>query len=314
MNAKSYRYLVVGALALGATTLFSASGLADGSTESPQAVYAGRASVYKDLDPGSLEDVSTPARIKAVTAGNVAPTQIWQVLEHAEKVECLDCIPMVAKLLYDPSSTTREISAWWLRRRIFGVFGKGQVYQRTIQTLQDQSQPASKRAFAAQALGEFLAEAGVPVVAKAATDDPSAMVRTSAVKALKRLNNQGPNNEIAQAMSDPDVNVRLAALDASTRVNVFTGIPSVVKLISDDSPLVRRGAAQALGTMRAVDAVAGLSALADPGNEPDADVRISAVAALGEIGDSSGRSAVEAAQNDPNSLVRDAATIALRRL
>ncbi len=310
----SHHHLVIGALVLGATTLFSAAGFADGSTESPQAVYAGRAGVYKDLDRGSLEDVSTPDRIKAVTAGNVAPTQIWQVLEHGERVECLDCIPMVGKLLYDPSTTTREISAWWLRRRIFGVFGPGQVYQQTIQTLQDQSQPETKRAYAAQALGEFLAGAGVPVVATAAINDPSAMVRTAAVKALKRLNNQGPNGELGQAMSDPDENVRLAALDASTRVNVFTDVPAVVKLISDSSPLVRRGAAQALGTMRATDAVAGLAALADPGNEPDADVRISAVAALGEIGDSAGRSAVQAAQNDPNSLVRDAATIALRRL
>ncbi len=310
----TYRHLVIGALVLGATTLFSAAGLADGSTDSPQAIYAGRANVYKDLDPGSLEDVSTIDQIKAVTAGNVAPTAVWQTLEHAEKVECLDCIPMVAKLLYNSSTTNREISAWWLRRRIFGVFGPGQVYQQTIETLQDQNEPAQKRAFAAQALGEFLAEAGVPVVAKAAIDDPSATVREAAVKALKRLNNQGPNAEIAQAMSDPDVNVRLAALDASTRVNVFTGIPSVVKLISDQSPLVRRGAAEALGTMHAVDAVAGLSALASPDNEPDADVRIAAVAALGQIGDAGGRSAVENAQKDPNGLVRDAATIALRRL
>lgn len=313
MNAK-HRHLVIGALVLGATTLFSAAGFADGSTPSAQAVYAGRAGVYKDLDPGSLEDVSTPAQIKSVTMGNVAPTQIWQVLEHAERVECLDCIPMVSKLLYDPSTITREISAWWLRRRIFGVFGPGQVYQKTIETLQNPNEPAIRRADAAQALGEFLAAAGVPVVANAAIHDPSAMVRTAAVKALKRLNSQGPNGELGQAMSDPDVNVRLAALDASTRVNVFTDIPAVVKLISDSSPLVRRGAAQALGTMRATDAVAGLAALSDPHNESDADVRISAVAALGEIGDAAGRSAVVEAQNDPNSLVRDAANIALRRL
>lgn len=310
----TYRHLVVGALVLGATTLFSAAGLADGSTPSPQSIYAGRAGVYKDLDPGSLEDVSTIDQIKAVTAGNVASTQIWETLEHAERVECLDCIPMVAKLLYDPVSTNREISAWWLRRRIFGVFGPGQVYQKTIETLQDPTQPEQRRADAAQALGEFLAEAGVPVVAKAAISDPSALVRASAVKALKRLNSQGPNDEIAQAMSDSDVNVRLAALDACTRVNVFTGVASVVKLISDSSPLVRRGAAQALGTMRAVDAVAGLAALTSPDNEPDADVRISAVAALGEIGDAGGRNAVQKALNDPNGLVRDAATIALRRL
>ncbi len=33
------------------------------------------------------------------------------------------------------TAQTREIAAWWLRRRIFGVFGPGQVYQQTINTL-----------------------------------------------------------------------------------------------------------------------------------------------------------------------------------
>ena len=52
---------------------------------------------------------------------------IWQALEHGEKVECLDCIPAVEKLLYDGNAKNREIAAWWLRRRIFGVFGPGEV-------------------------------------------------------------------------------------------------------------------------------------------------------------------------------------------
>ena len=44
--------------------------------------------------------------------------------------------PSVEKLLYDANAKNREISAWWLRRRIFGVFGPGEVYERMVtQTL-----------------------------------------------------------------------------------------------------------------------------------------------------------------------------------
>ena len=67
---------------------------------------------------------------------NIAPTRIWKVLEHGEKLECLGCIPLVTKLLYSPTAKNREISAWWLRRRIFGVFGPGQVYSQVLKVLE----------------------------------------------------------------------------------------------------------------------------------------------------------------------------------
>lgn len=309
----SYRSLLMGALVMGATCLFATGSAAE--TPTAQSIYAGRSSVYKNLAPNSLEDVSTPSAIEAATGPNVAPVQVWETLEHGEKVECLDCIPSVAKLIYNQDTHTREIAAWWLRRRIFGVYGPGQVYTQILATLKDRSQPAQRRADAAQALGEFLVEAGVAPVANALMTDPSPIVRTAAAKALRRLDNQGPNDELAQAMvSDSDTNVKLAALDAAVHVNVFTGVASVAKLISDPSPLVRRSAAEDLGVMRANDAVVGLVALTSPRTESSADVRAAAVAALGEIGDPGGRAAAQAALNDPNGFVRDAAKIALRRL
>ena len=133
---------------------------------------AGRALVYQQMDPSSLETLSTPARLRNVAKGGFAPTEIWRALEHGEKVECLDCIPAVEKLLYDGNAKNREISAWWLRRRIFGVFGPGQVYSRTIATLNDKSKSEKQRAYAAEALGEFLSGAGTAHVAQAIVADP----------------------------------------------------------------------------------------------------------------------------------------------
>jgi hypothetical protein len=298
-------------LALGAVSLVSSAVIADSA---PQNVHGGRAGVYKQLEPNSLEEVSSPETIKGVGAPNIAPTEIWRRLEHGERTECLDCIPIVSKLIYADHAKTREIATWWLRRRIFGVFGPGQVYQQTLQTLADQSQPETKRAYAAEAIGEFLTHSGLDEVSTALVNDPSAKVRKSAAYALWRLNSAGPNNELATAVGDSDVEVRMQALYTATRVSSFNDVGAITARISDESARVRKRAAEALGVMRAKDAVVGLIALTDPAKESDAMVRASAVHALGQIADPAAKDAVLAAQNDPNQFVKDAAKIALRRL
>ncbi len=173
-------------------TLLLASGASAADAPDPN-VYTGRAEVYKQLDPGSLEALSTPEQIMKFKApSSVAPTQIWKVLEHGEKLECLACVPIVSKLLYNSNPKTREISAWWLRRRIFGVFGPGQVYEQTLTTLGDANETESHRVYAANALGEFLSGGGVPALSKAAIGDESALVRKAAVAGLERLNSSAP--------------------------------------------------------------------------------------------------------------------------
>ncbi|GMV15081.1 MAG: HEAT repeat domain-containing protein [Polyangiaceae bacterium] len=301
----------LGALLAGATLLVTGAVIADSA---PKNVLNGRSKVYENLDPISLEDPTSAEGIREVGNGNLAPTEIWARLEHGEKVECLDCIPVVSKLIYNSDQRTREISTWWLRRRILGVFGPGQIYQQTLQTVTDGAASETKRAYAVEALGEFLAAPGIPVIATALTSDPSPKVRKSAAYALWRINSQGPNGELAAAIADKDEDVRMEALFASTRVNVFTGVDAVVKRISDESPRVRKRSAEALGTLRAKDAVAGLIALTSPATEPDAGVRAAAVSSLGKIADAAAKDAVKAAQSDPNQFVRDAAAIALRRL
>jgi hypothetical protein len=288
---------------------------ADSELSQDLRLTAGRATVYQQMDKAQLESLTTPERLKNVARGGFAPTEIWRALEHGEKVECLDCIPYVAKLLYDDSAKNREISAWWLRRRIFGVFGPGQVYSRTVATLNDKTQPEKRRAYAAEALGEFLTAAGTRHVAQAVVDDESPLVRASAVRALQRMSTQGPNGELGVALSDPDEKVRLAAIHASTRVNVFTDIADLTARLDDSSSAVRTGALEALGTLRSRDAVVSIVARLSAENEPAASVRAAAAAALGQIGDGAAREAVQNARdNDSDRFVRDAAAVALRLL
>jgi len=297
---------LVTALVACASLLSGREAGADGTS----ANFAGTQSVYGNIAPDQIEHLSTGDRIKSAAASG-SMMAIWETLEHGERVECIDCIPSVEPLMYDPTPRTREIAAWWLRRRIFGVWGPGEVYERTLQTLANDTN-AQRRAYAAEALGEFLAAPGVDAVANAITKDSDPNVRAAAAKALGRLNSDG-NGALSTAMGDSEGKVKLAALRSAGRINKFSDIPKVVQLINDGDPQVRRGAAELAGTLRTKDALSGLLNLAK--NDPDADVRNAACHTLGALHDASARSVLEdVSKNDSNALVRDQATIALRRL
>lgn len=308
MKKRTLSYLLLAGLLLGAGL-----GAYRADAESPKPPTRGTGTVYRGIRDDQIEQLTSPDRIKAVVTKAGSPSAIWQALEHGEKVECLDCIPAVEKLLYDGNAKNREIAAWWLRRRIFGVFGPGEVYSRTVDTLKTSSD-AVTRARAAEAIGEFLDGVGVAHVAASLIGDGEPVVRAAAARALDRLNNPGPNGELAKALADSDETVRLTALSAATHVHGFTDVASVARLAFDTSPVVRRHAAGALGQMRARDSVAALIGLVSPDQESDAKTRASAAHALGLIGDASARDALTAAMSDPDSFVRDAARIALRRL
>lgn len=299
--------LNLGALLLVASaSLLSGTDAKGGATEN----IGGTQKVYGDIPPDQIEHLSTGDRIKSAAASG-SMMAIWETLEHGERVECLDCIPSVEPLIYDPNPRTREIAAWWLRRRVFGVFGKGEVYERTVQTLAGDPNPA-RRAYAAYALGEFLAAPGIEACATAIERDGDPNVRAAAASALGRLNDDG-RGALGRAMNDADPRVKLAALASAGRINAFADVASVARLTGDGDAQVRRRAAELLGAMRAKDAVDGLMAVAK--NDPDANVRNAAVHSLGALRDPRARGVLEEIKaTDADGLVRDQADIALRRL
>src|ERR1700691_1645936 len=103
--------LVIGAVCAAAAA-FTAN---DARSDTPRQVTpsgTGFASVYGQIPSDQVEFLSTSDAIKNAAAAG-APSLVWEVLEHGERVECLDCIGSVAPLLYDANSRTREIAAWW---------------------------------------------------------------------------------------------------------------------------------------------------------------------------------------------------------
>jgi len=312
---QSSKFKVATTFAWAAAALFVAGG-AHGQAAprqvTPNADAGGFASVYGQVPASQAEFLSTPDSIKNAAATG-APSFVWEVLEHGEEVECLDCIPVVAPLLYASDSRTREIAAWWLRRRMFGVFGPGEVYSQTIQTLQTDPS-AVRRADAAYALGEFLAPSGIAVCATALANDTDATVRAAAAFALGRMNTDG-NGALGAALTDSDSGVKLAALHAAARVNTFSGLANVAALLMDPDADVRRNALNVLDALDASDTLAAVTAAAQ--NDPDATVRAAACHALGTFG-SAASSALPVLQtletSDPDTFVRDAAQIAIQRI
>jgi hypothetical protein len=302
-------------LALGAVLTLAATFAAqDARSDPPRPVTPagpGFQGVYGSLPPDQVEFISTPTSIKSAVATG-APSLVWEVLEHGEKVECLDCISAVAPLLYDSNAKTREIAAWWLRRRILGVFGPGEVYEQTIQTLANPKATPTQRAYAAYALGEFFATPGIAACATALATDTDAGVRAAAASALGRLNSDG-QGALGTALTDSDPGVKLAALRSATKVNSFSGLANVAALTADPSADVRRRAIETLDTLVAKDAVAAVSAVAQSDTDPG--VRAEACHALGTFGDPSVLPVLQTlASSDPDTFVRDQAQIAMQRL
>jgi HEAT repeat protein len=289
---------------------FVALSMSGSEARSDNWVGGGINTVYPGVPADQVEFLSTPDRIISVTTSN-SPSLIWETLEHGERVECLQCIPSVAGLLYDEHQQSREIAAWWLRRRIFGVFGSGQVYEQTLNTMKSDAN-AQKRAYAAYAIGEMLDASGMQPLTDAINNDSSPLVRAAAASALGRMNSAG-NGGLSKALTDSDPTVQIAAIKAAGRVNEFTDEQTASKLVGSPNPTVRALGVGLLEDLHAKDTVASVISLAQ--NDVDVNVRISACHALGVFRDSSAQSALQGiANNDASTLVRDAATIALRTL
>ncbi len=288
--------------------LFGAVSLSGHSAQGQAAQSRGSvAATYGEIGKTQAEKLSTTDEIlRAAATGE--PSKVWAVLEHGEFVDCLSCIPAVEPLLYNAHASNREISAWWLRKRIFGVFGEGEVYSRVVSTLQSDPNP-KKRAYAANALGEFLTLAGVKHCARALQSDADEGVRVAAAAALGRL--QKDDGALAAAMGDSSPKVKVAVLDAASRMNQkFTALGQG---LADGDAAVRKRAAEIAETHRATDQVQKLIELAE--RDADAEVRLAAVHTLGGLRDASARGALERiVSSDANGLVKDQARIALRRL
>lgn len=244
--------------------------------------------------------------LDAIETANANPSRLYSMLEYGERVECLQCIPGLQRLLLDSGDArVREISAWWLRRRSFG-FGRVMVAMKGA--LATDADPV-RRARAAEAIGEFLDPHGLVALRDAVETDGDAAVRVAAVVALGRLNHADGREVIVSAFNDESVEVRRAALSVVMRISFFDDSASLIGLLGDDDAQVRLHAAQLVGQFRVDEAVAPLSGLLR--GDDNASVRQAAAWSLGRIGGNAANTALnEAGTSETARGVLDAIQIA----
>jgi hypothetical protein len=269
---------------------------------------AQRAVVYDralgELSPGTH---APPAERMVNAIRSASPTALTAMLEYGERVECLECIPLLeAKLLDAGDARVREIAAWWLRRRPFG-YARAAVRMRAVLT--DDADPV-RRSRAAEALGEFLDVAGLPALTQALAEDGVPEVRVATVRALGRLNARSGHAALSQAFADDDVRVRRAALDQVLKLNFWRDAEAVIARLDDEDSAVRQRAAQLTGELRLEAATPRLAEvlLADEA----AAVRMAAAWALGRIGGSGAQAALrDASETESDPGVEDALAVAV---
>ena len=266
--------------------------------------------VVFDRERGELsEGAQAPSRADLMSAiRSASPTGLRSILEYGERVECHECVPLLeGMLLESDNGSNREMAAWWLRRRPFAV---GAIMFRMRTTLQNDTD-GTRRARAAEALGELMDPNGLMPLSVAASTDTEVPVRTAAVLALGRLNHPGGNGTIAAAIGDDDPAVRRAALSVVLQVNFFRQYDALLGALADDDADVRQRAALLIGNFRVEAAVPALAGLLR--GDTDLNVRQAAAWALGRIGGGDASSALIAAgEIETESLVRDAIEVARR--
>ncbi len=256
-----------------------------------------------ELGPGASAP-SHATMLSVIERGS--PGQLWATLERGEFVECFSCIPAVSRLLLSSDDArVREIAAWWLKKRQFGL---GPVIHQMRAVVTSDPMPL-RRARAAEALGEFMEVASLPILSDAARSDGEFTVRAAAVRAIGRLNASAGNQVIADAMADDEAEVRRAALSVVLRVNFFRQHDALLPLLADSDADVRRRASLLVGEFRVAEGAVALAALLR--GDSEVSVRQAAAWALGRVGGTEARSALsEARTRETSSLVLNAVEVA----
>lgn len=256
-----------------------------------------------ELSPGT-EAPTVQSMVESIK--NAPPSSLIATLEYGERVACQACVPLLERKLYESSNPrVREISAWWLRRR---VFAKGKLMRRARTVLASSADPV-QRSRAAEALGEFMDPNALVPLEDAALNDSDAMVRASAVKALGRLNHSDGSDTIAQALGDSDLEVRRSAVEVASRSGVAHPQPLIDRL-SDTDAQIRSDSALVLGQLSADAAV---PSLVDLLGDAEPRARKAAAWSLGRIGGARAEQALSAAlPREQHPQVRDALEIALQ--
>ena len=145
---------------------------------------------------------------------------------------------------------TREIAAWWLRRRIFGVFGPGEVYQQTVQTLADRPRPGAPLVRRLRARRVLRRRPASPPARTALIDRRATPgVRAAAATRARAPERRRRRRARPRRSATPTPRCALAALASAGADQLVLVVPSVAALTG--RPELRRAPPRHRGARRA---------------------------------------------------------------
>lgn len=301
-------------LSVGSALLVLTVSLLSGGEPPTDNHYGGRAAVYHSLPAETLDLVGTKEHLLRLLNGGFGPFEIQRTFEHAEKIECFECIPSVAQLLLADDPRVRSAAAEWLRHRPLGVLGAQEPFSNLRQLLLNPQESELHRQRAAEALGRFHSDAAQHDLESAAQHDGSAEVRSAAVEALGNLGVDTTPGVMEAIFTDPDETVRLAGLRVALYLRSWGNSSGVAERLTDESARVRRKAAEVLGLWEQKSHAHALAEISFPEGESDPMVRQAAITSLGTLGATDEQASIERALTDPVGRVRDAARAAQEAL
>ena len=120
------------------------------------------------------------------------------------------------------------------------------------------------------------------LIESAEDNDEDEGVRAKSIEALGALSGEETDNLIESIYAEDSLTLKIGAVDAMGRSCNEAWLPIVIKEMEHRAPIMRHAAAFAAGEIEDDEAVGPLQRMAI--QDPDREVRLSAIRALGEIG------------------------------
>ena len=231
---------------------------------------------------------ATPAqRIAVEPAPDVEELTVWlrgssdpgrrrQVCFLMARHRLVEGVPALQEATADPNPEVRASAL-----QAFRILAGPEALSPLLAALREDPSPIVRWQAAAELEVLRLPEALAALTA--ALGDRDAMVRVTAVEALRRLGDPTAALAVSRRLTDSDIVVRRSAASALGRLNDRSVAPQLARSLRDPDPEVRRRASKSLRTLKAP----GVStALAQALRDSDPEVRATVIDALGEFGTS----------------------------
>jgi HEAT repeat protein len=252
------------------------------------------------------KDRNDPAPLLAALAESESAKVKLYAIKELAPLRSKPVVAALVKALEDQDAGVRQVAADTLAAQ-----GDPAAAPDLLKALKDSSAPV--RAAAAKSLGALKVREACPALCDRLSDS-SPDVAAAAARALGDLADPAALDPLIKVIGSPTIPAAIyeAAAGALAKIKDPRAAPVLISLLQSPKENVRWTAVDALGGLKAKEAVAPLTSVAQ--KDGNAQIREAAVAALGNIGDATALGPIVEALSDAEKRVADQALRSLVQL